>query len=103
MKKITLVLGAAAIALFASQALVVSEAEAAKKVKYCVWHEDPTSTPNAVLVSSDDIGFIDEWTDIVPGAGSGATGSLANHLRHGDELVKSDEGDVGCDDDGVPS
>ena len=96
-KKASVVLGALALVAIASQGFVASPAEAAKKVKYCVWHEEGTSE-DGVLVTSKDVGDPADWM-VIP---AGATGSLARHEDHGDTMYQAAPPDFDCSGLAVP-
>jgi hypothetical protein len=100
MKKLLLGLGAAAVIALTGQAFLATPADAAKKEKYCVWHEGDLGF-ESVLVTSADVTIDDVnngWDNDV----DGATGSLAAHLDHGDTWVKDAPPDFDCTNEAGP-
>lgn len=80
------ILGALALVAATTGGFSAIAAEGPEVQTYCVWHDDATGGPRVVVVSSVSIGSFEEWEDGIDTL-YGATGSLYEHLRHGDTIV----------------
>ncbi len=95
------VLGALALVVAITGGFRADAAEGLEAQTYCVWHDDGASGPRVVVVSSVSIGSFEEWEDGIDTL-YGATGSLYEHLRHGDSIVINAGKASACEQVGSP-
>jgi hypothetical protein len=94
------ILGALALVVATTGGLRAIAAENPEIQTYCVWH-DATGGQRVVVVSSVSIGSFEEWEDGIDTL-YGATGSLYEHLRHGDSIVVNAADADACEKVGAP-